>query len=216
MVRCFEPRLDLPAGVKVKVVIVEVSFSLSFSLNSVSNTICGIVAQFWFTSIYIQVTKDGMKSEEQTEVLTVERLVDFFPVLFFGWEKKQLRVHLISFGFFNSKTGSDSLSNTESEYERPEVESLWHSECHPNTITATNDLMHFSVRLNTQGKIPSRNCWSLRLTRSTQWRRYSKYMRSSAKVVLLSPHVVRESVMRENTLTSLYIALGGNLHYKND
>ncbi|CAK6950919.1 gamma-parvin [Scomber scombrus] len=55
MVRCFEPGLDLPAGVKVKVVIVE-------------------------------VTKDGMKSEEQTEVLTEE-----------------------------SNAGSDSHSNTEGE-----------------------------------------------------------------------------------------------------
>ncbi|XP_053175626.1 gamma-parvin [Scomber japonicus] len=79
MVRCFEPRLDLPAGVKVKVVIVE-------------------------------VTKDGMKSEEQTEVLTEE-----------------------------SKTGSDSLSNTEGE---DPIEKLLKLEAH-KVNTVKKAIVHF-------------------------------------------------------------------------
>lgn len=114
------------------------------------------------------------------------------------WKKLILRVHLIFFHFFHSNAGSNSLSNTESECEQSEVEPLWHPECHPNSITAHNDLTHFSVCLVTQGKIPLSNCWSLKLTRSTRWRRYNKYRRS-AKVVwgvaLSSPQAVREEVL---------------------
>lgn len=43
-------------------------------------------------------------------------------------------------------------------------------------------LTHFFGWLVTQGKIPSSNCWSLRLTRSTQWKRYNKDTRKSKEV----------------------------------
>lgn len=72
MVKCFQPELDLPPNVKVEVAVVDVSFSFFYS-EPVLNAPCGIAPQSWFTLIFIQVSRSGIKSHVQTEVLTEEQ-----------------------------------------------------------------------------------------------------------------------------------------------
>ncbi|KAF7660441.1 hypothetical protein LDENG_00282250 [Lucifuga dentata] len=58
MVRCFQPEIDLPSNVKVEVVIVEISGALLVHL------------------FYLQVSRSGIKSDVQMEVLTEDRDTD--------------------------------------------------------------------------------------------------------------------------------------------
>uniref|UniRef100_A0A672H6D0 Calponin-homology (CH) domain-containing protein n=1 Tax=Salarias fasciatus TaxID=181472 RepID=A0A672H6D0_SALFA len=79
MVRCFQPELDLPSNVKVEVVVVEVSPVLNsgklfFCLEETPSA--GVAARLWLTPIFSQVSKSGIKSDVQIEVLTEESEAD--------------------------------------------------------------------------------------------------------------------------------------------
>lgn len=100
MVKCFQPEMELPPNVKVEVVAVEVSFSSSFSTFfllqiSLQHIVWKLLFFFFsLTSIYIQVSSSGIKSDIQTEVLTEDRWVNCFHVFFCEYVEK---VHLVCF-----------------------------------------------------------------------------------------------------------------------
>lgn len=114
MVRCFQPELDLPPNVKVEVLHLEVSFISSFSTfllwTGLGHTLLR-PPPLWFTLIFIQVTRGGIISHVETEVLTDKRWVSLYSVWFGRCENSW--GHLFFFHFFNRDSGSDSLSNTE-------------------------------------------------------------------------------------------------------
>lgn len=119
----------------------------------------------------MQVSKSGIKSDVQTEVLTDERWADFCPVWICGCLEKQL-----IYVFLSQQGSRARIPYEEWKWvtKVSEVERIGHFECRWSSIKALDDInTFFSGCLFTQRKIPSRNCWSLRLTRSTRWRRYN-------------------------------------------
>lgn len=142
----------------------------------VSNTLCVIVAHCGV--LYTQVSKSGIKSDVQVEILTEGRWGAYCLVWSCKCEEKLTSYIYKSFLPFQQR---HRLPQQYWKWVRvvrgwADVTSWMTSKKHYSLLT------HFFGWLVTQGKIPSSNCWSLRLTRSTQWKRYNKDARKSKEV----------------------------------
>lgn len=132
-------------------------------------------------------------------------------VILWMWEKKHL-IYIYIFFFFQQGC----------QLRLPQQDRKWVKSCRRlsrfdilNVIEAALQqamtLTHFSGCPVTQGKIPSSNCWSLRLTRSTRWRRYNKERERSAELTPSSPLTVKEQnvvvLRQEINKYNLFLAL---------
>lgn len=166
MVKRFQPELNLPPNVKVEVVVVEVSSTLictsaflPFSFNT------RFPMKLILFHLHLQVSASGIKSHTETEVLTDD-----------GWAQYCSVPRRCS---FEKAHAACWLFEQKRRLQRPRQRSEWVKKFPAfDMLTISSAKMQpemtFPAAHFPQRTIPSTNCWSWSLTRSTRWSRYNK------------------------------------------
>lgn len=162
MVKHFQAELNLPLNVKVEVVVVEVSCctqSVKKRKKLKKSMRCCDKLQFSGQSKWHQI-RSADRGPNRRQVSSFLSLV-----ILWRWE---MLTPLSSSAATQAPTPLPIRKVSEAGHRLN-----WHDIL--NVIQTLLKLTNtFFCHLITQRKIPLSNCWSLRLTRSTQWRRYNK------------------------------------------